>query len=102
MQFQVLALRPFDPVPAAGYCAEVTLGYADLTIVGCMYGRDDKGRPFVAFPKLIGNRARLHCKDSGTRRKMVTDADALFRAMTAAAQPVAKALPDVEPFDDLT
>lgn len=85
MQFQVLALRLFDPAPTVGYCADVTLGYADITIVGCRLGHDDLGRPFVAFPKLAGDRARLHCKDSGTRRKMVDDAVALFRAMQAAA-----------------
>jgi len=95
MQFEVLALRPFTPAPPVGFCAEVTLGYADLTIVGCHLGHDDAGRPFVAFPKLLGNRARLHCKDSGTRRKMVADAVTLYRAMTAAADtPLAKASSD--------
>lgn len=92
MRFEILALRPFYPAPITGYVADVTLGYADLTITGCRLGFNDAGQAFVSFPKLAGSRARLHCKDSGTRRKMVDDAVALYRAMTAAADmPLAKA-----------
>jgi hypothetical protein len=92
MRFEVLALRPFNPAPATGYVADVTLGYADLTITGCRLGINDAGQHFMSFPKLLGNRARLHCKDSGTRRKMVDDVVALYRVMTTAAEtPLAKA-----------
>jgi hypothetical protein len=94
MRFEVLALRPFHPTPVTGFVADVTLGYADLTITGCHLGFDEAGQAFVSFPKLQGIRARLHCKESGTRRKMVDDVAALYRAMQAAAEtPLAKALP---------
>ncbi len=94
MHFEVLALRPFRPVRKVGPVAAVTLGYADLTITGCLLGFTEAGQPFVSFPKLAGDRSRLHCKDGGTRRKMVTDAVALYRAMqTAAETPLATATP---------
>jgi hypothetical protein len=97
MRFLILALRPFDDFPEAGYCAEVTLGYADMTITGCMLGHDGFGKPFVAFPKLTGHRARIHVKDGGTRRKMVSDAASLYEQMKAAADtPLAKASSTVE------
>ena len=85
MNFQILALTRIEPPPAAGFVAKVTLGYADLTIVGSHLGIDEHGRPFVAFPKLRGQDARIHCKDSGTRRRMVQDALAVYHAMGAAA-----------------
>ncbi|MFZ6761471.1 hypothetical protein [Pseudoroseomonas sp. WGS1072] len=92
MRFEILALRPFEGFPSEGYCAEVTLGYADMTISGCRLGHDCHGKPFVAFPKLTGQRARIHVKDGGTRRKMVSDAATLYEQMKAAAEtPVAKA-----------
>ena len=99
MRFEILALRRLDPPPAAGFIAEVTLGYADLTITGAHLGVDDAGRHFVAFPKLAGHRARIHCKSGGTRKRMVLDAVAVYAAMGALAEtPVAKASPKSDTF----